>query len=91
MHMLNVVVNLFKVNNKDATEVTPAKIYLFRVNSRNTRKSVKYVQSLQQKHKSDVDDIVLVFLLLTLNIIHTFAILVFLCKLKVYQVQHSPR
>ena len=47
MHMLNVVVNLFKVNNKDATEVTPAKIYLFRVNSRNTRKSVKYVQSLQ--------------------------------------------
>ena len=33
---------------------------------------VKYVQSRQQKHRNNVNDVVLVFLLLTLNIFHTF-------------------
>ena len=35
-------------------------------------KEVKYVQSYLQKHQKDVHDVVLVFLLLTLNILHTF-------------------
>ena len=33
---------------------------------------VKYVQKLQQRHQNDVNDIVLVSLLLTLNISQTF-------------------
>ena len=35
-------------------------------------KGVKYVQSWQQKHQNEVNDIVLVFLFLTLNIFYTF-------------------
>ena len=35
-------------------------------------KDVKYVQSQQYKHQNDATDVVLVFLLLTLNIFHTF-------------------
>ena len=35
-------------------------------------KSVKYVQSKQWKYKNDVNDVVLAFLLLILNIFHTF-------------------
>ena len=35
---------------------------------------VKYVQSRQQKHRKNVNDVVLVFLLLTLNIFHTFKV-----------------
>ena len=31
----------------------PANIYLFKVNNRNTRKNLKYVQSLQYKHQND--------------------------------------
>ena len=33
---------------------------------------MKNFQSYQQKHKNDVIDVVLVFLLLTLNMFHTF-------------------
>ena len=33
---------------------------------------VKYVQDWQLKHQNNVNDVVLVFLLLTLNILHTF-------------------
>ena len=40
-----------------------ANSYLFKVNYRNTRKSCEIC---------DVSDVVLVFLLLTLNIFHTF-------------------
>ena len=35
-------------------------------------KGMKYVQSEQYRHQNDVSDIVLVSLLLTLNIFHTF-------------------
>ena len=34
--------------------------------------SVKHVQSYQQKYYNDVIDVILVFLLLTLNIFHIF-------------------
>ena len=34
--------------------------------------SAKYVQSFQQKHQNEVTDFVLVPLLLSLNILHTF-------------------
>ena len=33
---------------------------------------MKYVQSKQKKHQNDVNDVVMVFLLLTLNIFDTF-------------------
>ena len=36
------------------------------------KKDVKYVQSKQQKHQNDVNDVDLMFSLLTLNIFHTF-------------------
>ena len=39
----------------------PANIYLFKVNNRNIRKSVKYVQSQQWKHENDVIYVVMVF------------------------------
>ena len=35
-------------------------------------RGVKYVQSQQLKHQNAVIDVVLIFLLLTLNIFHTF-------------------
>ena len=35
-------------------------------------KSVKCIQSLQQKYQNDVTEVALVFLLLTLSIFHTF-------------------
>ena len=52
----------------------PYIIYLFKVKNRNTRKDVKYVHSTKQKHRNDVndDDVVLVFLLLTVIVFHTF-------------------
>ena len=36
-------------------------------------KGVKYVRSLQQKHQSNLNDVVLAFLLLVLNIFQTFS------------------
>ena len=41
------------------------------------KKCVKYVSNEQQKHQNDVNDIVLVFLLLTLNVFHTLVFLSF--------------
>ena len=50
--------------------MNPANIYMFKVN--NKSRGVKYVQSKQWKHQNNVSDLVLVFLVLTLNIFHTF-------------------
>ena len=50
----------------------PASIYLLKVNKRNTRRRCENNQSLRQKHQNDVSDVVLIFLLLTLNIFHIF-------------------
>ena len=47
-----------------------ANIYLFKVNNRNTKKDEKMLK-LTIKHQNDVNDVVLVFLLLNLNIFHT--------------------
>ena len=47
-------------------------IYLLKVNIRTTKKGVKHVKSQQYKRQDDVIDIVLVFLLLTLNIFRSF-------------------
>ena len=49
-----------------------ANIYLFKVAIERQEKGIKYVQSEQLKNQNDVNDIVLLFLLLTLNIFHTF-------------------
>ena len=56
--------------NNDLT--IPAHIYLFEVNNRNTKKDAKYVQRYQERHKSHVNDRILVSLWLTLNIFNTF-------------------
>ena len=53
-----------------------ATIYLLKVNNRNTKKDVKYVQIKQKKQQKDVNDVVLVFLFLTLDIFHTFFLMV---------------
>ena len=45
----------------------PAIIYLFKVNNRNTNEGCEICSKLI-KHQDDVNDVVLVFLLLTLNI-----------------------
>ena len=42
------------------------------LNNRITKKSVSYVQSQQYKHQNQVKDVVLMFLLLTLNIFYLF-------------------
>ena len=49
----------------------PANIYLFKVKNRNTRKRCETCSKLTIKHQNGFNDIVLVFLLLTLNIFHT--------------------
>ena len=48
---------------------SPANIYMVKVNNQNTGKNI---QSWQQKHQNYVNNVVLVFLLQTLNIFHTF-------------------
>ena len=50
----------------------PANIYLFKFNNRNTRKRGEIFSKLTIKKPEDVNDVVLVFLLLTLKIFHTF-------------------
>ena len=61
----------------------PAGIYLLKVNNRNTRKKVWNMFKVNNKdtkttpHQNDANGVVLVSLLLTLNIFHTF-VLVFL-------------
>ena len=48
-----------------------ANVYLFKMNNKNTRR--RYEISQQGKHQKDVIDVVLLFLLLTWNIFHTFS------------------
>ena len=56
------------------SDVLAANIYLFKVNNRNIRKNCEVCSKLAiQKHQNDAIDFVLVFLLLTLNIFHTFS------------------
>ena len=50
----------------------PANIYLFIVKIETVEKGLQYVQRKQQKHQSDINNGVLLFLLFTLNIFHTF-------------------
>ena len=58
--------------NKVEKQLYPVSIYLLKVNNRNTTKGCETCSKLTQKRQNDVNDIVLVFLLLTLNIFHTF-------------------
>ena len=51
----------------------PANIYLFKVNDRNTRKRWEICSKLTIKTPERRHDVVLVFLLSTLNIFHTFS------------------
>ena len=60
------------LSNKDNV---PANNYFFKVNNGNTRKRCETCSKLTIKHQNDVINVVLVFLLLTLNMFHTF----FLC------------
>ena len=53
-------------------EIMVAGNYLFKVNNRNTRKRCEIYSKLIKEHQNDVTDAVLVFVLLTLNIFHTF-------------------
>ena len=53
-------------------DYNPEIIYLFKVNNRNTRKKCEICSNLQQRHQNDVMKDILVSLLLTLNILHTF-------------------
>ena len=50
----------------------PANISLVKVNIRNNKKSCEICSKLTLKHQNNVTDVVLVFLLLTLKIFHTF-------------------
>ena len=50
----------------------PANIYLFKINNRNTTKRCKIYLKLIIKTTNNVNDVVLVSLLLTLNIFQTF-------------------
>ena len=58
--------------NKVEKQLYPVSIYLLKVNNRNTTKRCETCSKLTQKRQNDVNDIVLVFLLLTLNIFDTF-------------------
>ena len=49
-----------------------AKVYLFKVNIRNTRKKDEISSKLSAKTSEDVSNFVLVFLMLIFNIIPTF-------------------
>ena len=54
----------------------PANIYMFKVSNRNTGKNWEICSKLTIKipeRQNDVNDVVLVFLLLTLNIFHFFS------------------
>ena len=59
--------SLNKVNNN------PANIYMLKFNNRSSRKRSKICSKLTiKRHKTDVNDVVLAFLLLTLDIFQTF-------------------
>ena len=59
----------YKIFN-DRINPFPANICVFKVVIETLEKCVKYVQSYQLKHQNNVNDFVLVFLFLTLNIFH---------------------
>ena len=61
-----------KVNFWHASNYCPASKYMLRFSNRNTRNRFEICSKLTIKHQNDVNDIVLVFLLLTLNIFHFF-------------------
>ena len=50
----------------------PAKIYLLKDSNKNTRKRCEICSKLTVKTLEQLIDVILVFLLLTLNIFHTF-------------------
>ena len=58
------------------TYIHPANMNLLKVNNRNTIKRCEICSKLttttKKTHQNDVIDLVLVFLLLTLNIVYTF-------------------
>ena len=45
---------------------------MFKVTKETLKNDVEYVQSQEQRQQNDVTDVVLVSLVLTLNIFHTF-------------------
>ena len=58
--------------NSERLKAFSGNIYLFKFNNRNTRKRCEICSKLTIKIPNDVNDVVLVFLLLTLNIFRTF-------------------
>ena len=50
----------------------PANNHLIKVNNKNTRRRYEICSKLTIKNQNDVNDVALVFLLLTVNIFHTF-------------------
>ena len=50
----------------------PANIYFFKVNDRSTRKRCSEMFKVNNKHQNDVNDVALMFLILTLNRFDTF-------------------
>ena len=61
-----------KVNFWHASNYCPASKYMLRFSNRNTRNRFEICSKLTIKHQNDVNDIVLVFLLLTLNTFRFF-------------------
>ena len=64
--------NLALVLSCPSLQTYAANICLFKVRNKNNRKKCGICSKLTKKHQNDVNDVVLVFLLLTLNIFHTF-------------------
>ena len=60
----------------------PTNIYLFKINNRNTRKWYKTYSNLTIRYPNDINDVVLVSLLLTLNIFHNFFYCYYCCWLQ---------
>ena len=60
----------FFFNKKKAKTLIPSSIYLLKDSNRNTRKRCGICSKLRWKHQSNVNDVVLVFSLVTLNIFH---------------------
>ena len=61
-----------KVNFWHPSNYCPASKYMLSFNNRNTRNRFEICSKLTIKHQNDVNDIVLVFLLLTLNTFRFF-------------------
>ena len=68
--LLDVICNI--VIAADNATLYQTEIYLFKVNIRNTRKRFEICSKLTKKYQNDVNNVILVFLLLPLNIFHTF-------------------